>query len=133
MGIDGTNTLTIRGPDEVLKKLEESSLLFEIEEGHPEWFQTLQDEYFGDHLSTVCHENRYIVFKYAFRNKVPKDYLRVILQKNPQIWIKNEYESDAGYCGVWIAHYYQGEISEQYVEWTEPSWEELAFTTDFSQ
>lgn len=133
MGIDGTNTLLIRGPEEVLKRLEESSLLFEIEEGHPEYFQTLQDDYFGDHLKTVCHEKYFIVFKYAFRNQVPKDYLKVILEKNPQIWMKNEYDTDAGYAGVWIAHYYEGQIAEQEVEWTEPSWEECLQETDFSQ
>lgn len=133
MGIDGTNTLTIRGPEDVLKRLEESSLLFEIEEGHPEWFQTLQDNYLGDHLSTVCQQGNLLVVKYPFRNEVPKEYLKTILEKNPQIWMKNEYDSDAGYCGVYILHYYEGQISEQYVEWTEPSWEELVHCTDFSQ
>ncbi len=133
MGIDGTNTLLIRGPAEVLQRLKESKLVFPLQDGHPEYFQTLQENYFGQHL-TVAHEEKYwIVFKYAFRNQVPKDYLKCILQAYPQIWMKNEYESDAGFCGVWIAHIYQGEISEQEVEWTEPSYEECIYETDFSK
>ena len=134
MGIDGTNTLTIRGPEAVINKLEETSLLFDVEEGkHPKWFQMFQDNYLGDNLSTACHHKYFIVFKFPFRNQVPKEYFRVLLEKYPQIWLKNEFDSDAGYAGVYIAHYYQGQISEQEVEWTEPSWEECCNETDFSK
>lgn len=133
MGLDGTNVLIIRGPDSMLVEMEANGCTFPIEEGHPEYFQTLQDEYFGDHIKVRRREERFLCVEYRFRNQVPTDYLIALLKHYPKVWIKNEYDSDGGYCGVWIAHMWHGQPSIQEHEWTEPCWEELAHCEDFSK
>jgi len=48
-------------------------------------------------------------------------------------WIKNEYSTEDGDCGIWIGRYQNGELEIQEVEWQELTMEEVCFVSDFSK
>jgi hypothetical protein len=133
MGLDGTNIIHIRGPKEDLDVLEACGLRLDDAVNKDGWSFLLQ-EYFGPGNCTLRHRSdTLLVMRYDFRNSVPEDYLEYILAKFPRLWIKNAYDTDAGYCGVWIARMSNGRPSVDRAEWMELSWEEMAGCEDFSQ
>ena len=129
MGIDGENTLNIRGPKEVLDQLEANCC------GIP---NTLDPDYlefyFGPKNAKVLHRApNYLVIGYPFRNDIFREYLLFLLKTYPQIWLKNEHYDENGGAGVWIAHMVQGMPHVQERTWQELSPEEMSYLTDFSK
>jgi hypothetical protein len=131
MGIDGTNRLHIRGPKEVLDVLQNCGLAVPFPDDKP-WLYLVQN-YFGP-ANVKMHRTseRYLYMSYAFRNQPCYDYLLHILQKYPQVWMKNEYDTEEGFCGVWVAHMQRYMPSILMVDWTVPKIEEMMYCEDFS-
>jgi hypothetical protein len=127
MGIDGRQFLEIRGAQPILDALEKSGIVFEG--GDP----MIAERFFGPKNVTVSHRSpRYLVVGYEFRNMNVYEYLKQLLVAHPTIWIKNEYKTEEGYCGLWIAQMYGGAPSIQDLEWCELAMEEQEYREDFS-
>lgn len=134
MGIDGSQTLTIRGPKADLDELESSGLLFEVKEGHPEWFATVQENFFGTQNIKVLHRSdRMLVVRIEFRNQPMNEYLEVLMNLHPKCWMKNSFDTETGWCGFWIARFVGGKLEIQTHEWEELCWEEMCDCEDFSR
>ena len=132
MGIDGVNRLHIRGPKEVLDVLQNCGLAVPFPD-HMPWVYLVQNYFGPENVKMDRAEDKYLYATYAFRNKPCYEYLLHILKKYPQLWMKNEYYTEEGFCGMWIAHMWKGQPSIQSWEWTEPCLEELAFCEDYSR
>jgi hypothetical protein len=134
MGIDGNQTLIIRGPKKDLDELESSGLLFEIKEGQPEWFASVQDNYFGPTNVKVAHRSEtMLVVRFYFRNRPMNEYFEALMNLHPKCWMKNTFDTETGWCGFWIARFGGGKLQVQTHEWEEPCWEELHECEDFSK
>jgi hypothetical protein len=137
MGNDGKNTLQIRGDPAILKILADSFLqlpLYDVE--HDPTMVFLAEHYFGQGNCSIYdykEGSKYLCACYSFRNEPMYDYLKLILKKYPQLWMKNEYDSEEGYCGLWIARYFGPELQIQEFEWSEPCFEVKYYETDYSR
>lgn len=131
MGIDGTNTLCIRGPEEVLKAiLVAGGRLKDV----PESWRYVAHKYFGpENIRVKVDTAKFLVFQYDFRNDVFTEYLELLLKENPQCWFKNSYDTEMGHHGVWVARMRGGVPDVQTAEWMELSWEEMEHVNDFSE
>jgi hypothetical protein len=137
MGNDGRNKLEIRGDPAILKILANTFLRLRLDDvEHDPTLVFLAENYFGQgNLSVYNYKegSNYLCVGYAFRNSPMYDYLKLILKKYPQLWMKNEYDSEEGYCGIWVARYIGKELDIQEVNWIEPCIEVLYQETDFSR
>lgn len=61
------------------------------------------------------------------------EYLEALLRKHPQCWIKNQFSTDQGICGVWIGRTVNGQPSIQEQAWTELAYDEIEYGVDFSK
>jgi hypothetical protein len=128
MGIDGQNTLTLRGPKHVLDELEANGCGIENDIS-----PYLLELYFGrKNVEILARKPNYLVIRYAFRNMVFHDYLQQLLYTYPQIWMKNEYVTELGEAGVWIGRMFNQEPQIQQASWQELTPEEQFYQTDFS-
>jgi len=127
MGIDGRQVLEIRGSPQILDALEQSGIVFEGGDAQ------IADRFFGPNNIIVKHRSpRHLVVIYEFRNLPVYEYLKQLLAAHPTIWIKNDYKTEDGHCGLWIGHIYNGTRSIQDLEWTELSYGEENYREDFS-
>lgn len=134
MGIDGSQSLIIRGPKKDLDELESSGLLFEVQEGHPEWFPAVQEAYFGPNHVKIAHRSEtMLVVRFEFRNQPMNEYFEVLMDRHPKCWMKNTFETETGWCGFWIARFRGDKLEVQTHEWEELCWEELGGCEDFSK
>jgi len=132
MGIDGRQTLTIRGPKSDLDELESTGLIFEVKKGHPEWFSSVQESFFGPTNVTVnFRSDTILVVRFDFRNKPMNEYFEVLMDRHPRCWMKNEFTTEDGWCGFWIARFVGDQLEVQTHEWEELCWEEMAGCEDF--
>lgn len=129
MGIDGENTLTLRGPKEVLDLLEANGC------GIANTISPYMLEfYFGPkNVKILRRTPNQLVIGYPFRNDVFREYLLLLLKTYPQIWMKNEHYDENGGAGVWIANMSEGIPHVQECTWQELSLEEMSYLTDFSK
>ena len=133
MGLDGRQRLEIRGPKESLDALEDSGLVLEGGCGVEE-LDYIASRFFGNDLvNVVGRDDNCLVVSYEFRNRPVYQYLSHILRAYPKCWMKNEFSSDGGYCGLWIASMVGENIAVQELEWEEPCIEEKCFGSDFSR
>jgi hypothetical protein len=132
MGIDGRQTLTIRGPKSDLDELERTGLVFEIKDEYPEWFSSVQETYFGPTNITVnFRSNTILVVRFDFRNESMNTYFEALMNLHPKCWMKNEFATEIGWCGFWIARFVGDQLEVQTHEWNELCWEEMAGCEDF--
>jgi hypothetical protein len=130
MGVDGENILHIRGPSDDLDKMEAVRLFYTFPSGE---LQQIAVRFFGSELLKVQrHTENYLVITYTYRNLPVYQYLSAVISLYPKCYMKNEFCTDQGIAGVWLARFVKGALEEQEVAWIEPSLEELAFSTDFS-
>lgn len=130
MGIDGRNTLEVRGPDEIINDLEEKGFILHTEDTT---LKHIADRFFGSQNIYVKHkDDRYIVIGYEFRNKPVYNYLTALLERYPKCWLKNTYTTETGDCGLWIARMSKGKPVIQELEWIELCDEEVMMGEDFS-
>lgn len=141
MGLDGRQTLEIRGPKESLDELEDSGIVVLPESSYlgqgtetGSDFHYIAKRFFGTDLITVLsREEHYLVVSYEFRHLPVYEYLTHVLKAYPKCWMKNEFSTDGGPCGIWVASMCGPEPVIQEVQWGEPSIEEKCFETDFSR
>lgn len=126
MGIDGRQTLQIRGPESVIQKIQATSA--KLCEGSDEILYI--SERFFDEAKVTHRSEKYIVFSYEFRNVPIHHYLQALLEKYPQCWMKNEFSTDSGDCGMWIGRF-RGPVSEDKPDIQEFSWMELCIEEEF--
>jgi len=130
MGIDGRNTLEVRGPDTMLDDLEKKGFVLDTED---ETLKRIAERFFGTQNIYVKHkDDRYIVIGYEFRNKPIYNYLTALLERYPKCWLKNTYSTETGDCGLWIGRMCKGKPSIQELQWTELYDEEVMMCEDFS-
>ena len=142
MGLDGTQRLEIRGPKESLDELEDSGIVvlsespvlsLEIAETGSD-FNYIASRFFGtDLVNVISRDDNHLVVSYGFRNRPVYEYLTHVLKAYPKCWMKNEFTTDGGLCGIWVASMCGSEAVTQELEWGEPSIEEKCFETDFSR
>ena len=127
MGIDGRNTLIIRGAEEVLNIIESTYLVLDED-------KAISARFFGkENIEIVARQPKLIVIDYEFRNDTVYDYLKLLLTKYPTCWFKNTYITEIGCCGMWIGRFVGSIMKIQELEWTEPSGDEKFYLTDFSK
>ena len=130
MGVDGTNMLVIIGPSAALDIIENGGLILSDEEvNNDSNLMYLKEHYFGDNCSIERTPKRLkdngkrtsncLKIRFNYRNVEPDDYLNLLLQKYKDCWIKNEYVTEIGSCGIWIGEYFNEEIKTQILEWYE--------------
>lgn len=126
MGVDGTNTLYIRGSKEILDEIEQTGAAIDTS-------AIVAKRFFGTNNVTVVHrEPRFLILRYEFRNEPVYEYLKELLAKYPTCWMKNLYDTEIGACGLWIGRFCGKEMSIQELKWTELCDEEQSCLTDFS-
>lgn len=127
MGIDGRQHLEIRGCPAILDALEASGIVFAGGDS------VIAERFFGPNNVTVCHRStKHLVVSYEFRNEPVYEYLSQLLAAHPTIWLKNEYKTEDGDRGLWVARYIKGSQSIQKLEWFELMAEEIECCDDFS-
>ena len=129
MGIDGRQRLQIRGPEPIIKQIEACGAA--LHEGNEEILH-IASRFFGKDIEISHRSERYIVFSYDYRNFPIHQYLEDLLVKYPQCWIKNEYNTETGHCGMWIGRFRGDEPDIQELFWTELIIEEQLMGEDFS-
>ena len=121
MGNDGINTLHIRGAPNILFQIMNTSACIPVKDGEPDYFPMLREEYFAK-ARIRQHKPNYLTLTYNFRNEPCYDYLSELLQVYPACWMKNEFHSEEGLCGVWI-----GQMENNVPKIQEHSWRELSY------
>lgn len=129
MGIDGGQRLEIRGPESVIAEIEACGAALE---GNEEILY-IASRFFGKAANVKHRSARCIVFSYEFRNFPITQYLEELLVTYPQCWIKNEFRTELGHCGLWIGRFIGEEPDIQEVTWRELTDEEHYMVEDFSK
>jgi hypothetical protein len=128
MGIDGWQTLHIRGHESVIKQIEASGAA--LAEGSEDILY-IANRFFGK--AEVTHRSeKYIVFSYEYRNFPIHEYLEELLITYPTCWIKNTYRTEEGNCGMWIGRFIGEEPDIQELKWRELNDDEELLGEDFS-
>jgi len=131
MGIDGRNFLQIRGPKEVLDRLQETHVAFRT---NSSLMEDIRSFFFSpDNCTYTRNQPNLLQIYYIFRNAPIYEYLQGLIAEYPQCWMKNEFVSEDGWNGVWIAHYMHGDLEIQEHMWEELTIEDIAHRTDFSK
>ena len=129
MGIDGRQTLQIRGPEAVIQKIQDTCAM--LTDGSEDILY-ISERFFGKNVKVTHRSERYIVFSYEFRNIPIHNYLQALLEKYPPCWMKNEFSTDSGHCGMWLGRFRSGVREIQELSWMELFIEEEHFGEDFS-
>lgn len=129
MGVDGQQTLELRGPPDVLDNIQNSYMVIEGDET----ISLIARRFFGNQCEMKRRNSRYLVVEYEYRNIPIYEYLEALLRKHPQCWIKNQFSTDQGICGVWIGRTVNGQPSIQEQAWTELAYDEIEYGVDFSK
>jgi hypothetical protein len=133
MGMDGRQSLEIRGPKESLDELENSAIVIASASADYEY---IAKRFFGkENIRMGIRTHNHLSISYEFRNYPVYEYLLEILRAHPKCWLKNEYYTDEGPCGIWIA-YMNCETNVPIIEqldWEEPCIEAKCFGEDFSK
>lgn len=124
MGNDGEAILHIRGSPNELTEICNTCAAVNHTKDEPSHFQTLRDHYFANAKYNRCAPN-YLTVRYPFRNQPCIDYLTALLTMYPSCWIKNEFDSEEGLCGIWIAQIIDGKMQTQENTWMELCMEEM--------
>lgn len=127
MGVDGTQVLQIRGPAQVLDRLEACHLIIKGDER----ITLIANRFFAE-AEISRREPKFLVVTYEYRNMPIYEYLEELLHAFPQCWMKNEFSTDQGICGVWIGRMVGGKPALQEQAWTELGYDEIIYGEDFS-
>lgn len=129
MGIDGSNKLIIVGPSKIIDELENNKIVLKNSDvNNDSNLIYLKKYYLGDNCCIERQKkneenisNKLTIY-FDYRNIPPNDYLKILLEKYPECWIKNEYYTEDGDAGSWIGFYdYNGKQDIQELKWRELS------------
>jgi hypothetical protein len=130
MGIDGRNYLFIRGSKEILDQIEGSGgVLNNLGNDCEE----VVEKFFSPEIQILKRETKMLTIGYEFRNLPIYYYLERLLATYPTCWIKNTYETETGWRGVWVGRFVDGKPYIQKYEWEELNDDEISNLTDFSK
>jgi hypothetical protein len=127
MGVDGTQVLQVRGPASVLDAMEACHLIIKGDER----ISLIANRFFVQ-AELSRKDPKFLVVTYEYRNMPVYEYLEALLREFPQCWMKNEFSTDQGICGVWIGRMIDGEPALQEQAWTELGYDEIE-GEDFSE
>jgi len=131
MGIDGRNTLHVRGSKDILDELTASGF---VPKNCDTEMTEIAERFFGTKQIDILHRDpHYLVLDYEFRNEPVYQYLEALLRQYPTCWFKNTYKNDDGSCGLWIGRFRGSELDVQVLEWMELCDEEIVHETNFSR
>ena len=132
MGIDGSNYLTICGPQKTLDTIEQTRLKLTDEEvSNDRDIIYLMKNYFNEDNCKLIRApkqlNQYgkqssnvLQISFYFRNTHPTVFFIALLKKYPDCHIKNEYNTETGDSGIWIGYIDQdGSTNIQNKEWVD--------------
>ena len=132
MGLDGSNYLTICGPQKTLDTIEQTRLKLTDEEvSNDRDTIYLMKHYFNEDNSKLIRApkqlNQYgkqssnvLQVSFYFRNIHPPDFFIALLKKYPDCHIKNEYNTETGDSVIWIGYIDQdGSTNIQNKEWVD--------------
>jgi hypothetical protein len=132
MGIDGSNYLTICGPQKTLDIIEQTRLRLTDEEvSNDKDIIYLMKHYFNEDNCKLIRSpkqlNQYgkpssnvLQISFYFRNIHPTDFFIALLKKYQDCHIKNEYNTETGDSGIWIGYIDQdGSTNIQNQEWVD--------------
>jgi hypothetical protein len=132
MGIDGSNYLTICGPQKTLDTIEQTRLKLTDEEvSNDRDIIYLMKNYFNEDNCKIIRApkqlNQYgkqssnvLQISFYFRNIHPTDFFIALLKKYPDCHIKNEYNTETGDSGIWIGYINEdGSTNIQNQEWVD--------------
>ena len=132
MGIDGSNYLTICGPQKTLDIIEQTRLKLTDEEvSNDRDIIYLMKNYFNEDNCKIIRApkqlNQYgkqssnvLQISFYFRNIHPTDFFIALLKKYPDCHIKNEYNTETGDSGIWIGYIdHDGSTNIQNQEWVD--------------
>ena len=131
--MEGKQSVEIRGPKDSIDELERCGLrLDDPENPQMEYLGTGQE--FFDHINVhmAYREDSYIIFSLPFEHRPIHCQMEMLLNKYRKCWMKNEYSTDIGLCGIWIGRFQNGIMEIQTHEWQELSTREIKNVTDFS-
>ena len=137
MGVDGTNLLVILGPSATLDIIQNGGIVLSDDEvNNDKNLIYLKKNYFGKYckiergpkVSTYGREPKSNRLKITFnyRNKEPDEYLNLLIKKYKDCWIKNEYFTEIGTCGMWIGEYIDDKLKIQTLEWYESPGDDMS-------
>lgn len=125
MGVDGTNTLLIRGPSNDLDDLESSYLVLKNADSLCKHGQSIVQNLLGEFNVQIMYRTpNCLKVCYPYRNDTIYEYLKQLLKVHPKCWMKNEFINEYGNCGIWIASMVKNEPVIQEIEWSELSVED---------
>ena len=127
MGVDGTQVLQVRGPASVLDAMEDCHLIIQGDEN----INLIANRFFVQ-ADLSRKDPKFLVVTYEYRNMPVYEYLEALLREFPQCWMKNEFSTDQGICGVWIGRMIDGEPALQEQAWMELGYDEIE-GEDFSE
>jgi len=143
MGIDGSNYLTICGPQKTLDIIEQTRLKLTDEEvSNDRDTIYLMKNYFNEDNCKLIRSpkqlNQYgkqssnvLQISFYFRNIHPTDFFIALLKKYPDCHIKNEYNTETGDSGIWIGYIDQdGSTNIQNQEWVDIVLHEIELKDD---
>ena len=131
MGVDGSQSIRIHGPPEVIDELAKKFLVMETDDKE---CNDIIHYFLGEkQLKILDRGENYIYCSTHFRNVDIYHYFDKLLEKYPMCWIKVSYSTEIGTCGMWIGRYRQGKKFIQEHEWEELDWQEEAHGTDYSR
>ena len=125
MGNDGRNHLILIGAPASLDLIEQTKAAVHCK-NEPEYYEILRTEYFAKGIYNRAKPNK-LVIHYDFRNTVCLDYLTDLLKQYPTLWLRNEFDSEEGLCGIDILEMYNGNLDTQTARWTELELEEYIY------
>jgi len=131
MGVDGSQSIRIQGPAEIIDELAKNFLVVETDDKE---CNSIIHYFLGEkQLKIVDRGGNYLHCSTHFRNVNIYHYFDKLLEKYPMCWIKVSYSTENGMCGMWIGRYRNGEKFIQEHEWEELDWQEESQGTDFSR
>lgn len=142
MGVDGTNMLVILGPSATLDIIENGGIILSDNEvNNDKNLISLKENYFGKNCKMergpkVLRDagkkrSNMLKIRFNYRNKEPDEYLNFLIQKFKDCWIKNEYVTEIGACGIWIGEYFDDKLKIQTLEWYESPADDMSGGMEF--
>ena len=135
MGVDGIQYLYIRGSKECLDEIELQGLWtnsqhithsLDHDSPRPYIFKT-------KNVERILRTPHHLAYRLLFRNEPIYEQLELLLNKYSKCWIKNDYATENGECGLWIGRFQDGKPQIHTREWQELTAEEILFVTNFSK
>jgi|LauGreDrversion4_2_1035121.scaffolds.fasta_scaffold459740_2 hypothetical protein len=79
------------------------------------------EDIFYEEINVIKRGKKGIVFEISSMIKPDLQILHSLLKKHPKLWIKNEWNTEHGYAGVWIGCYNSDKMDIVHFHWKDSS------------